>query len=99
MRTIVDGKELFYQRTPAGAPWELLSVTIATTPTFSHTAPVRLFELTNRVVWDVSPDGKRFLTCKSEPRTGAAVTDTDRPSLVFVANWLEELRTKFGVNR
>jgi len=98
-----DGKELFYERTPVGVPAsELYVVTIATTPAFSHTNPVKLFDL--RIIlnqagsrsWDVSRDARRFIAIKGEATTAAQVAGADRPSFVFIVNFAEELRLKLN---
>lgn len=58
-----DGKELFYLAGQA-----LMAVPVSLTPTFSTATPVKLFETpvqsgyTNESdIWQVAPDGKRFL--------------------------------------
>jgi hypothetical protein len=75
-----------------------MSVTIETQPTFRPGAPTLMFELPPiyssgfaqlRRQWDVAPDGKRFLILA--PGAGAT-GESGRPRMVFVVNWLEELR-------
>jgi eukaryotic-like serine/threonine-protein kinase len=60
-----DGKELFY----IGADSQMMSVEVATHPTFQSGTPHPLFQSdivdtgirTGPLSWDVAPDGKRFL--------------------------------------
>ena len=75
-----------------------MSVTIETQPTFRSSAPTLMFELPPvyssgvaqlRRQWDLAPDGKRFLILA--PGAGAG-GESDRPRMVFVVNWFEELR-------
>ena len=75
-----------------------MSVAIETQPTFRPGAPTLMFELPPiyssdfarlRRQWDVAPDGKRFLILAP----GASATgESGKPRIVFVVNWLEELR-------
>jgi hypothetical protein len=44
-------------------------------------------------VYDISPDGQRFLMI----RTGSG-SGTERPQIVVVQNWLEELKRLVPVN-
>ncbi len=101
-----DGKELFYERLVTGqSASELYATTVVTQPAFSRGNPVKLFNIlgilgtpTGRT-WDVSRDGKRFISIKSEASTAPPTPGADRPSFVFIVNWVEELKTKLGVNR
>ena len=57
-----NGKELFY----AAPDGTIMSVDITTNPAFQPGIPKPLFKtkarrLPNRMIWDVSPDGKKFL--------------------------------------
>ena len=88
-----DSKQLFYV-----SRGRAVSVTIETQPTFRPGAPTMMFELPPiyssavaqlRRQWDVAPDGKRFLILA--PGTGAT-GESGRPRIVFVVNWLEELK-------
>jgi eukaryotic-like serine/threonine-protein kinase len=86
------GTELFY-RDATGA---LNRVPIRTAPTFSASAPTRMFETRyyageGGYNYGVSPDGQRFLMIK------AAGTD-QTPSMIVVLNWLEELRARLPLN-
>jgi len=75
-----------------------MSVAIETQPKFRLGAPTLMFELPPvyssgfaqlRRQWDVTPDGKRFLILA--PGSGAS-SESGKPRIVFVVNWLEELR-------
>jgi serine/threonine protein kinase/WD40 repeat protein len=88
--------ELFYQ-TRAG---DVFSVPFQTAPTFVAGAPSKLFDGSQYVssgfgrMYDVSPDGQRFLMLKSnDSATQAAVP----ASLVVVLNWTEELKARVPV--
>ena len=84
------GRELFY-RGPDGGLW---AVPIQTDPTLAPGTPERLFsggyydDTFGRRSYDVDPDGQPFLMI-----TRGEATDTDdTPRLVWVENWLEELK-------
>ena len=88
------GKELFY-REPNGA---VMSASVESGPTFRAGNPTKLVEggyflssvLRAGRVYDVSPDGQRFLMIKvgGESDQTAALP----PSIVIVQNWFEELK-------
>ncbi len=82
-----DGKELFYL-----AGQTLMSVPVSLTPTFSMGTPARLFDVpvqsgyTNESdIWQVHPDGKRFLMLP--PDKGQV-----GPPLNVIVNWQALLR-------
>ena len=81
-----DGRELFYRNGD-----QMLAVAIATEPAFRAGRPVRLFEEQYEkspvpaVNYDISPDGKRFLMVREQPRT-------TRGQFNVVLNWFEELK-------
>ncbi len=84
-----DGKKLYYR-------WQnqVWAADVQTGAFFSAGKPYILFEqegLFDHSVpgrsWDISPDGKRFLTTKREERKSRPITE-----LVLVQNWFEELR-------
>jgi hypothetical protein len=52
-------------------------------------APSRLIELPPNAVWDVTPDGQRFLVAYSDPMP----TDGQ---LVVISNFGEEIRRRLG---
>ena len=84
-----DGRELFY----LSGRGEMASVPIKPGPTFNPGEPTPLFSVGpftvngNAGVFDVSPDGKRFLMIR--PVAGLGETE-----LVVVQNWFEELKQR-----
>lgn len=81
-----DGSELFYRSGDS-----LIAVPVSTEPVFEAGSPEVLFEGSYAVVigrmYDVSPDGQRFLMVKP-----AETTEGDaRNDVVLVQNWFEEL--------
>ena len=87
------GLELFYQ-TPAGT---IMAVPIETRAGFIAGNPRKVFDGTPYVptvlgrMYDVSPDGQRFLMLKPSGRSEQAVGPA---SLVVVLNFFEELRAR-----
>src|SRR5262249_48417029 len=84
------GSELFYYNPP-----KLMAVPIQPGSSFVAGNPQILFEgsyLSNLsgFVYDVSPDGRRFLMTKPIQPTGGS--SAPPPQLVVVLNWLEELK-------
>jgi serine/threonine-protein kinase len=79
-----DEKELFYRDAIKG---ELMVVGIQTSPAFRVGMPQALFEL-RTAVWDVAPDGQRFLAVKKGETTARET------KLRVVDNWFDELRRK-----
>jgi hypothetical protein len=68
-----------------------MSVDVSANPTFHPGIPKPLFKtkaqrLTDRMIWDVSPDGKKFLL----PIPVAA--NTTAPPLTVVLNWQAGLK-------
>ncbi len=85
-----DGKELFYR-----VEGKMMSVAIETTPTFTHRAPVELFEGeyaagNNLITYDIHPDGDRFLMVAP----GEAETISSLPQINVVLNWSEEVKAR-----
>jgi Tol biopolymer transport system component len=84
-----DGRELFY----INGRGEMASVPVAAGPAFNAGEPRVLFSVSNYTVggnagvYDVSPDGKRFLMIR--PLAGLGETE-----LVVVQNWFEELKQR-----
>jgi serine/threonine-protein kinase len=85
------GRELFYQDLKN----RIMSVEVQTNPAFQAGQPQALFEPHGATsvgsvsfIWDVAPDGRRFLVSK-RPETQAAGT-----KLQVVENWFEELRRR-----
>jgi serine/threonine-protein kinase len=84
-----DGKELFYRRGDS-----FLAVPVSTAGALSVGDARKLFDLraasgrsTNHAAYDVSPDGRRLLVLRLDPR--AIPTE-----IHVVLNWFEELRAK-----
>jgi dipeptidyl aminopeptidase/acylaminoacyl peptidase len=81
-----DGRELFYRSGDS-----VMAVRVKTEPTFQAEKPTVLFRRTYfgqpLTLWDIHPDGKRFLmlkeTAKEAPR-----------KINIVLNWFEELKQK-----
>jgi Tol biopolymer transport system component len=79
-----DGHELLYW---AGIPTaRLMTVDIATTPSFRAGQPKELFKQLSTTTWDVSPDRNKFLVELSARASGT--------TLAIVTNWFEELRRR-----
>jgi Tol biopolymer transport system component len=83
-RWAADGRELFFAN---GA--KITAVDVQTSPTFHVGIPKVLFERRDLLtsVFDVSPDGKRFLMLKPE-----AAPQSQASQLNIVVNWHVELR-------
>src|SRR5262249_27461606 len=81
-----DGRDLFYISRP---PARLMAVPIRTGPTLDRDNPKALFdwayanEGAGGRTYDVSPDGRRFLTTKLSAVNGAAASQ-----IIVVQNWL-----------
>jgi hypothetical protein len=95
-----DGREFYYLESFAGdAPLNIrvMAVPVTTTPTFSAGTPRKLFEGPFRVdgpfrSYDVTPDGQRFLIVRAAEQPPARVSQ-----MVFVQNWIEELKARVPV--
>ena len=93
-----NGRELFFI---SGAPDSMMmSVPVATTPSFTYGNPVPLFSAGGYLAnvarnFDVneSRDGTRFLMIKSV----SAAPPAGRLSLVVVSYWFDEVRAKMGI--
>ena len=86
-----DGRELYYR----GLDGDIWAVPIQTEPTLSTGTPNRLFggdyySHFERRSYDVAPDGQRFLMITPDQTTD---TDDATPRLIWVENWVEELKT------
>ena len=85
-----NGRELFF----IDGAGTLVSASISAGQTVTHGPPVQLFSAGQYYVevarnYDVSVDGTRFLFVKN-------LSSANRPSLVVVSRWLDEVRTKMG---
>jgi serine/threonine protein kinase len=97
-----DGRELFYRSGDS-----FMAVAVEAEPTFSPGKPKVLFKGTyvswdapfDFTLWDISPDGKRFLMIKPTPvSTGATpAAVSSRPKINIVLNWFEELKQRAPV--
>ncbi len=91
-----DGRELFY-RSLDGT--QVSMVGIRTDPSVVISAPEALFErpylASGDLDYDIAPDGQRFLMLGLADDKGPIA---ERADLVFVENWLEELKARVPVN-
>ena len=79
------GRELFYRNGD-----KLMAVDIQTSPTFHAGTPRVVFTGDYMSVYDLSPDGKRFLMVKPPADRQKAPMD----QVTVVLNWFEELRQR-----
>ena len=91
-----DGRELFYYL----APGIVLAAPVMTGTTFTAGTPAVVFKGTylspqTGRMYDVTPDGRRFLMVKEARAPGEAPPTRQ---LVVVQNWLDELRRLVPVN-
>jgi eukaryotic-like serine/threonine-protein kinase len=89
-----DGRKLFYQ-----VPWwlrrgQIFEVDVEIGDSFSASKPKHLLEqppgyLGDQAIriWDIAPDGQRFLVTKMDDKKRQPVTE-----MVLVLNWFEELK-------
>ncbi len=89
-----DGKELFYR-----VENKMMSVGVETTPSFTHRAPIELFEGEYRAGlnfswYDIHPDGDRFLMVAP----GEIETTSETPQINVVLNWSEEVKARVPWN-
>jgi serine/threonine-protein kinase len=94
-----DGQELFY----LSEDNSVMAVSVKTEPTLSIGTPKVLFKNTNLgfglytgTPWDIHPDGKRFLMIK-QPRAVSSAEERERPRIIIVLNWDEELKQRAPV--
>jgi serine/threonine-protein kinase len=91
-----SGRELFYLQ--LGAPPRLMAVPVRTGPAFDSGNPQVLFDWPYLApgpggrVYDVSPDGRRFLALKAF--AAAAGGDVPPARIIVVENWIEELKQR-----
>jgi serine/threonine-protein kinase len=89
-----DGRELFYLSLDSA-----MAVSVETGPTLSFGTPKTLFRLAyflselGGALWDISPDGKRFLMMKE---AGSGAGGGPR-KINIVLNWFEELKQRVPV--
>jgi serine/threonine protein kinase/Tol biopolymer transport system component len=90
-----DGQELFYRSGDS-----FMAVEVETDPAFRPAKSKILFKGTyfstgapfDFTMWDISPDGKRFLMLKPHASTGATPTAPGPRKINIVLNWFEELK-------
>jgi len=85
-----DGREIFFVNRGS-----LCSATVRTSPIFTTEAPSELFKVPEEIlfgdrVYDVTPDGQRFIMVQKDPFELRPI------ELVMVPNWLEELKTRMA---
>ena len=94
-----DGQELFYRNADA-----VVAVAVETEPTFKPGNPETLFQGPffsygnvgmRFTVWDISPDGKRFITGRRLEQIDDESTEAGFPRKInIVLNWFEELKER-----
>jgi eukaryotic-like serine/threonine-protein kinase len=87
-----DGQEVFYRNDDM-----VMAASVKTDPTFSRETPRILFRGTyvsdpDFALWDISPDGKRFLMMK--PAGTATSAERGPRRINIVLNWFEELKQR-----
>jgi len=95
------GKELFY----LSGDNSVMAVTVQTEPTFELGIPEKLFQSKylsfgqfTGMVWDIHPDGDKFLMIKPLERTDNESAAPASPKINIVLNWFEELKKKVQVD-
>jgi serine/threonine-protein kinase len=97
-----DGHEAFYLQVDQAGATDLMAVPISTAPVFKPGKPARLFGVSrlsgqsNGRPYDVSNDGKRFIAVKTPPAANDSASVAGS-SIVFVVNWLEELKARLPI--
>ena len=89
-----DGRELFF----IAADGMMMAVPIQGTTGFRHGRPLGLFRAGHYFTfvsrnYDLTPDGKGFIMIKNDATAG------ERPSIVVVTNWFDEVRAKMRATR
>jgi serine/threonine-protein kinase len=92
-----DGQKLFYRNGNT-----VMVVTVEREPSFGFGTPAILFsgtyaapetgDLSRQTMWDIHPEGKRFLMIKPFGATDEESVAEDRPKIIVVTNWFEELK-------
>jgi serine/threonine protein kinase len=96
------GKELLYLNTDN----ELMTVAVKTEPTFSLGKPKVLFgsnyisdQASEGIVWDVHPNGKRFLMMRNPgTNTEGGTAALSSRKINIVLNWFEELKDRVPID-
>jgi len=91
-----DGRELFYRNGDS-----VIAVAVQTEPVFKPGKLEVLFQgkyvpssMENGIMWDVHPDGKRFLMMKEAESASKPAPAPDSRKIVIVLNWFEELKQR-----
>jgi serine/threonine-protein kinase len=100
-----DGRELYYIRDNNEGRM-VMAVSAETEPTFKAGKPETLFQAPSIVlgsmealnIWDISPDGKRFIMMKSLLQTENESSEKARSKINIVVNWFEELKERVPVD-
>jgi dipeptidyl aminopeptidase/acylaminoacyl peptidase len=101
-----DGRELFYRNGDA-----TMAVEVVTEPTLKHGNPKTLFRGTYDspvfqnnpyAIWDIHPNGKKFLMLKPPATTKAKSIKQEGASIpqqkiIVVLNWFEELKQRVPI--
>jgi dipeptidyl aminopeptidase/acylaminoacyl peptidase len=96
-----EGREIFYRDAES-----VISVAVETEPVFKPGKPKALFwkryaasaaGQTPTPMWDISPDGKRFLMIKPIRAAGEVPESGDARRIQIIQNWFGELKTKVPV--
>jgi hypothetical protein len=91
-----DGRELFYRNGNS-----VIAVDVQTEPTFKVGKPKILFQrayfASRYHMWDLSPDGKRFLMIKQSTITDDEPTSAIPRKINIVLNWFEELKERVPI--
>jgi hypothetical protein len=102
-----DGKELFYRSDDS-----FIAVEVETDPAFKIGNSAVLFkgryalnpDANECVLWDIHPDGKRFLmvkppaTAAAKSSAGEGAAPAPQPKIIVVLNWFEELKERVPVD-
>ena len=92
-----NGRELYYVDPDTK---QMMAVETETGPAFHAGQPKAMFKMPDssissikEVIFDVSPDSKRFLVTRPEGAANASST------LIFITNWFDDLRKRAPVSR
>ena len=81
----------------------MMAVAVQTESAFKAEMPQELFQRTNFSalghMWDMSPDGKRFLMIKQAASTDETATTQVPRKINVVLNWFEELKERVPVDK